>query len=122
MGTGASQPGRTWGRWHHDRTDRGKRSGGGGFSGSASGDAAQPNLPAGGGTARLHPESEWETEAVRNSDGEGPGSTDGDHADSGADFRSGFPELFVRVPAGTISTSGAERDTWSPSGRVSGGV
>ena len=57
-----------------------------GIPGRDSGIAAHENLPAAGGATRLHSEGEWEAEAVGNTDGARPGSTNGDPVDPGADL------------------------------------
>src|SRR5207302_997161 len=62
---------------------------------------------AGSSQASVHREGERETEAVGNPDGKGPGSTNGNPADPGADIRSGLQGLFVWVPAGTLSAPGS---------------
>ena len=67
--TGATQQGSARGGQRHDRTDRGVGSRRGGLPGSHSGIAAHEDLPAAGGTTRLHSEGEWEAEAVGNSHG-----------------------------------------------------
>ena len=43
-------------------------------------------LPAASGTASVHPEGEWEAEAVGDSDDPRPGGANGHLVDSGADI------------------------------------
>ena len=57
-----------------------------GISGSDSGSAAREDLQAAGGATRVHSKGEWEAEAVGDTDGARPGSTDGNPVDPGADL------------------------------------
>jgi hypothetical protein len=84
--------------------------------------AACPDLCALSGTARLHPEGEWEEAAARNSNGARPGGSDGNPANPGTDFRVRFRRLLLWVPSRTLGPPGAGGDTRSCKGRVSGGV
>jgi hypothetical protein len=83
---GASQQGRAWGGWRHVRTDRGVGSWREGVRGRDPGIVARQDLPAKGGTARLHTEGEWEAETVGYPNGARPGSTNGDPVDPGANI------------------------------------
>src|SRR5215472_12368089 len=70
MGTGCGLTKERPGWMAHDRTDRGVGSRRSGIPGRNSGSAARENLPAAGGATRLHPEGEWEAEAVGDTDGD----------------------------------------------------
>src|ERR1017187_962177 len=85
-GTGATQPGSARGGWRQDRADRGVRPRRSGFSRRDSGSAADKDLPAAGGATRVHPEGEWEAEAVGDSEIGRSGSTNGNPVDPGADL------------------------------------
>src|SRR5215471_13907170 len=107
MGAGASQQGRAWSGRREDRTDRSVGNRCEGIPGRRSGVAARQDLCAKGGTARLHTEGKWETEAVGNTDGTRPRGADGDPVNPGADLRGGFRRLLLWVPSWALGPPGA---------------
>src|SRR6185437_12320080 len=91
------QPRRRGSRWPIDPRCRAARSRA--VPGRAGLLSASGRVPSAGGTAAVHTEGGWEAAAVGDSDGTGPGGSDGGEVGAGAGVRGGFSAVLVWLPA-----------------------